>query len=102
MLNVDADLAVAYLSSGQSSLRAIVLYRLTSNEVEQIKNTKISIRHIAVIGNDIENYLETVSVITTDKYILMLYVIDPNIIFSRIYEVKFPFFFLFPRYNKKI
>jgi len=57
----DADQAVTYLTSRESSLRAIVLYRLTSNEIEQIKNTKIGIRHVALIGNDLEEHLKTVS-----------------------------------------
>lgn len=56
----DADQAVAYLTSGESSLRAIVLYRFTSNEIEQIKNTKIGIRHVALIGDNIEKHLTTV------------------------------------------
>lgn len=60
LLLLDADQAVAYLTSGESSLRAIVLYRLTSNEIEQLKNTKIGIRHVAIIGNDLEDFLNIV------------------------------------------
>lgn len=58
---LDADQAVTYLTSGESSLRAIVLYRLTSSEINQIKNTKIGIRHVALIGNDLEELLKIVS-----------------------------------------
>lgn len=57
---LDADRAVSYLTSGESSLRAIVLYRLTSNEIEQLRNTKIGIRHVALIGNDLEEHINTV------------------------------------------
>jgi len=57
----DADQAVTYLTSGRSSLRAIVLSRLTSNEIDQLKNTKIGIRHVALIGNNLDQYVQTVS-----------------------------------------
>lgn len=56
----DADQAVSYLASGESSLRAIVLHRLTSSEIDQIRNTKIGIRHVALIGIDLEQYWNTV------------------------------------------
>ncbi|VVC37864.1 Ionotropic glutamate receptor, L-glutamate and glycine-binding domain,Ionotropic glutamate [Cinara cedri] len=56
----DANQAIAYLTSRESSLRAIVLYRLTSNEIEQLKNTKIGIRHVALIGNNLEQHLKTI------------------------------------------
>ncbi|KAF0758016.1 ionotropic receptor 25a [Aphis craccivora] len=57
----DADQAVTYLTSGKSSLRAIVLNELTSNEVDQLKNTKIGIRHIALIGNNLDSYVKTIN-----------------------------------------
>jgi len=57
----DADQAVDYLISGKSSLRAIVLNHLTSNEIAQLKNTKIGIRHVALIGNNLDQYVQTVS-----------------------------------------
>lgn len=57
----DADQAVAYLTSEKSSLRAIVLSQLTSNEIDQLKNTKIGIRHVALIGNNLDQYMQTVS-----------------------------------------
>jgi len=56
-----ADQAVTYLTSGKSSLRAIVLSRLTPNEIDQLKNTKIGIRHVALIGNNLDQYVQTVS-----------------------------------------
>ncbi|XP_025420928.1 ionotropic receptor 25a [Sipha flava] len=56
----DADQAIAYLTSGESHLRSIVLYRLTSKEIEQLRNTKIGVRHIALIGNNLERHLETI------------------------------------------
>jgi len=49
------------LTSGESSLRAIVLHRLTANEIEQINNTKIGIRHVALIGTDLDEHLLKVS-----------------------------------------
>lgn len=66
----DADQAVFYLTSGESSLRAIVLHRLTSREIEQIRNTKIGIRHVALIGDDLEQHWKTVSVMQTQYYVL--------------------------------
>jgi len=60
-MSSDADQAVTYLTSGKSSLRAIVLNKLTSNEIDQLKNTKIGIRHVALIGNNLDSYVKTVS-----------------------------------------
>ncbi|KAE9526559.1 hypothetical protein AGLY_013207, partial [Aphis glycines] len=57
----DADQAVTYLTSGKSSLRAIVLNKLTSNEIDQLKNTKIGIRHVALIGNNLDSYIKTIN-----------------------------------------
>ncbi|XP_060879415.1 ionotropic receptor 25a [Metopolophium dirhodum] len=57
----DADQAVTYLTSGKSSLRAIVLSRLTPNEIDQLKNTKIGIRHVALIGNNLDQYVQTIN-----------------------------------------
>ncbi|KAL5234431.1 hypothetical protein ACI65C_001841 [Semiaphis heraclei] len=57
----DADQAVDYLISGKSSLRAIVLNSLTSNEIAQLKNTKIGIRHVALIGNNLDQYVQTIN-----------------------------------------
>lgn len=59
---LDADEAIVYLTSGESSLRAIVLFRFSSNEIEQLKNTKIGIRHVALIGINLEKHLKTVNV----------------------------------------
>lgn len=42
-------------------MRAIVLNRLTSNEIEQLNNTKIGIRHVAFIGINLDHHLINVS-----------------------------------------
>ncbi|XP_050536810.1 ionotropic receptor 25a isoform X2 [Daktulosphaira vitifoliae] len=55
----DADEAIIYLTSGVSSLRAIVFSKLTDKEIDQIKNTKIGVRFVALVGGNIENYLKT-------------------------------------------
>ncbi|XP_026814788.1 ionotropic receptor 25a [Rhopalosiphum maidis] len=57
----DADQAVTYLTSGKSSLRAIVLNYLISNEIDQLKNTKIGIRHVALIGNNLDQYVKMIN-----------------------------------------
>lgn len=66
----DADQAVTYLTSGKSSLRAIVLSHLTSNEIDRLKNTKIGIRHVALIGNNLDQYVQKVSA-TVNIYIVV-------------------------------
>jgi len=58
---LDADQAITYLASEKSSLRAIVLSQPTFNEISQLKNTKIGIRHVALIGNNLDEYVKTVS-----------------------------------------
>jgi len=60
IMSSDADQAVTYLTSGKSSLRAIVLNYLTSNEIDQLKNTKIGIRHVALIGNNLDQHVKMV------------------------------------------